>query len=253
MIEKRIITTKATKEERIFRVYLPKGYEKEGKHYRVLYMHDGQNVFNDQEAIGGVSLQLEDYLEKSGLELIVVAIDQLSEKRQDEYCPWKNGEYSKRIAGEVSPRGGEGKKYINFLLHDLKPLIDKDYRTIPEDNLMVGISLGALITVYAGSLYPHLFKRIAGLSAAFFRNQEEIEKHLEQADLSQVERLYLDCGTNESKEEEISKEFLLSNQRVYHIIRNKTQESIFREVEDGEHSYTAFKNRLPSVLNYLLG
>lgn len=78
--------------ERLIRVYLPNNYNTEDKSYPVLYMHDGQNVFQDKEAIGGTSLGLEDYLDENGVEVIVVGIDQDSRERINEYCPWVCGE-----------------------------------------------------------------------------------------------------------------------------------------------------------------
>ena len=86
-------------QERLIRVYLPKNYNKENQRYPVLYMHDGQNIFNDNDAIGGKSLELENYLDENELEVIVVGIDQNSKDRINEYCPWVMGEYSKKLLG----------------------------------------------------------------------------------------------------------------------------------------------------------
>mgnify|MGYP003514044069 FL=1 len=96
MLEKFKIPISAFNHERTIRVYTPSTYEAEQtKRYSVLYMHDGQNVFEDQDAIQGVSLGLKDYLDKSRLELIVVGIDTntLGDERKNEYCPWVDGEY----------------------------------------------------------------------------------------------------------------------------------------------------------------
>lgn len=95
MLEKFKIPISAFNHERTIRVYTPSTYEAEQtKRYSVLYMHDGQNVFEDQDAIQGVSLGLKE--DKSRLELIVVGIDTntLGDERKNEYCPWVDGEYS---------------------------------------------------------------------------------------------------------------------------------------------------------------
>jgi len=89
-------------QERLIRIYLPKNYTKENQSYPVLYMHDGQNVFQDDDANGGTSLNLEKYLDEHELEVIVVGIDQNREERINEYYPWKGGEYSKKIVGKES-------------------------------------------------------------------------------------------------------------------------------------------------------
>ncbi|MDP5277042.1 alpha/beta hydrolase [Chengkuizengella axinellae] len=243
------------KQDRIIRVYLPKGYHEDNKSYPVLYMHDGGNVFNDDDAVGGISLGLEEYLDKNRVELIVIAIDsKTGEERVNEYCPWVNGEYSKEILGEQSNLGGQGVQYVDFIVKELKPFIDNKYRTLKDSNYMAGISLGGLISTYAACQYPKLFTRIAAVSCAYFRNQEEIEKLVEKSDLSLVERFYLDCGTKESnKDKKVSKLFLDSNQSVYEILKHKITKSRFEVIRDGQHNYEYFRKRFPEVLTYLLG
>jgi len=251
MIEKIQIYITSFNENRMIRVYLPENYSNETIRYPVLYMHDGQNVFNDEDAIGGHSLQLEEYLTKKKIKLIVVAIDQNSEERMNEYCPWKNGHYSKKIVGRIDSTGGKGKQYIDFIVNELKPFIDKQYRTLKGQSSMAGISLGGLISTYAACVYPNIFRNVAVLSSAFFRNQEEIEKLLQKADLSQLEKFYLDCGTSEAKTDKmISNEFVNSNNEIYEILRKKDIRVKFNIIEDAEHHYLFFKQRVPEIFKY---
>ncbi|MFX3623165.1 MAG: alpha/beta hydrolase [Ectobacillus sp.] len=240
------------KQDRFIRVYLPQSYHKETKRYPVLYMHDGKNVFRDQDAAGGTSLELESYLEQNKLDVIVVGIDQNCEERINEYCPWANGDYSKRILGHASSAGGKGALYIDFIVHELKPLIDNKYRTLKDCTAMAGISLGGLISTYAACRYPYIFKNITALSSAFFRNQEEIERLLQDSDLSAIERFYLDCGTKEAGvDDRISKEFLVSNLAVYEILKEKVPHAQFKVINDAEHSYVFFKERVPQLFSFL--
>jgi predicted alpha/beta superfamily hydrolase len=240
-------------QERLIRVYLPKCYSSEDKHYPVMYMHDGQNVFTDDVAINGVSLNLESYLDEKGLEVIVVGIDQNPEDRLNEYCPWVNGEYSKKILGpESSPTGGKGSSYIEFIVYELKPFIDQKYRTLVDQTSMAGISLGGLISTYAACRYPQLFKNIAIFSSGFYRNQEEIEKLLIESDLSPIQSFYLDCGTKEAGDnEQINSEVLSSNKAIYDILRNKISNIRFEIIEDASHNYMFFRKRVPSVFTNL--
>lgn len=240
-------------QERLIRVYLPKNYNKENKGYPVVYMHDGQNVFRDNDAIGGKSLELENYLDKNGLEVIVVGIDQNTKDRINEYCPWVNGEYSKKILGHVSKSGGKGKEYVDFIVNELKPIIDNKYRTLTDHTAMAGISLGGLITTYAMCRYPQIFKNIAVLSSAFYRNQEEIEKLIKDSNLSFIERIYLDCGDKESGNEEIiNKEFLASNKAIYDILKEKVPSTEFAIITEAEHNYSIFKERVPKIFSVLM-
>lgn len=251
MIEKFHMKISSFNEDRMIRVYLPENYKNETTRYPVLYMHDGQNVFNDDDAIGGHSLQLEEYLNEKKIKLIVVAIDQNCEERMNEYCPWKNGQYSRKIVGRIDPTGGKGKQYIEFIVNELKPFIDKKYRTLKDNSSMAGISLGGLISTYAACVYPNIFRNVAGLSSAFFRNQEEIEKLLQEADLSKLKKFYLDCGTNEAKTDKlISEEFVNSNRAIYEILRKKEIRVKFNVIEEAEHHYLYFRQRVPEIFKY---
>ncbi|WNF24767.1 alpha/beta hydrolase-fold protein [Mesobacillus jeotgali] len=236
-------------EERNIRVNLPSGRSE--TRYPVLYMHDGQNVFGNDEAIGGVALELHDYLEKNDVELIVVAIDQNSPERINEYCPWINGEYTTKLLGKPSSEGGKGKEYVEFIVNELKPLVDSKFSTNPNETYMAGISLGALVTTYAACTYPYIFKRIAGLSSGFYRNQEEIEQLLKTADLSQLEKVYLDCGTKKGGEK-LAGPFLETNLAIFELIRQKGIQAELKVIEGAEHNYQAFKKRFPEVISYLL-
>lgn len=256
MIEKFLMEMKEFQQERLIRVYVPKGYEQSGESYPVLYMHDGQNVFNDGEAFGGVSLGLEEYLDTTDRKVIVVAIDRHAddEERKHEYCPWVTGEYAVKILGEPSTVGGKGEAYADFVVKELKPFIDSKYRTLEQETYMAGASLGGLMAVYAAARYPGVFKRIAGISSGFYRNQEEIERLLKASDLSHVERCYLDCGTNEAgEEEEVNAEVLASIRSVYDIVQGKIGDSKLVVMEKGRHRYVDFRERVPGMFGYLLG
>lgn len=239
-------------QERLIRIYLPKNYNKDNKSYPVLYMHDGKNVFQDNGAVGGMSLKLENYLDENEVEVIVVGIDQNIEERINEYCPWINGEYSKRIFGKESLDGGKGIQYVDFIVNELKPLIDNKYRTLKNRTAMAGISLGGLISTYAMCRYPQVFRNISAFSSAFYRNQEEIEKLIHCSDLSSIESFYLDCGTNEAGNEEvINKEFLASNKVIYEILKEKIPNAKFAIIENAEHNYFSFGERVPELFAFL--
>lgn len=258
MIEKFNIHIDSLQTDRTIRVYLPNSYNldntNENTRYPVLYMHDGQNVFRDEDAFGGVSLGMEDYLDKTDAEVIVVAIDLNAEGlgRFNEYCPWEHGSFSKQITEDNRSFGGKGEAYTEFIVHQLKPLIDAKYRTQDNRAFIAGISLGGLISAYAVCRYPHVFSRAAGISSAFLRNREEIEKLVIHSDLSSVERFYLDCGTMEGSNEQIRRAFLACNQAVYDILKEKVSTVRFEILDDAAHSYTYFRQRVPAMLSYLL-
>ncbi|WP_312472011.1 alpha/beta hydrolase-fold protein [Neobacillus sp.] len=254
MLEKLQVKMTSFEQDRTIRVYLPECYNQSNNRYPVLYMHDGQNVFRDENAVRGVSLGLENYLNENGTEIIVVAIDlnPEGEERINEYCPWINGELSEKILGYASPSGGRGGEYLDFIVNELKPLIDNKYRTIENHTSMAGISLGGLISTYAACRYPHIFKRIAAISPGYYRNQEEIENLLTNSDLLAIEKFYIDFGTKEVGEDEESNQmFLALTNGVYEILKSRITDLNYQIIEDAEHSYLFFRKRMPEMLSYL--
>src|SRR5919199_775617 len=105
-------------------VHLPASYEAAGRRYPVIYMHDGQNLFDDATSFAGAwhvdealaALDCED------VEAIVVGIPNLGPKRIDEYSPFV----------DAHRRGGSGDRYLRFIIQTLKPLIDREFRTLPD-------------------------------------------------------------------------------------------------------------------------
>ena len=254
MLEKFTIPIQAFNHERIIRVYTPMNYSDQAQNYPVLYMHDGQNVFEDKDAIHGISLDLKKYLDENKLEIIVVGIDTntVGDERKNEYCPWVDGEFSKNLLGMPSYTGGKGEAYVNFIVNELKPFIDSKYRTLKDSTSIAGISLGGLISVYAACKYPQVFTKVAALSSAFWRNQEKLEELIRKTDLSTLEKLYMDSGTTEMKEDDrISRGFLESNQRIFELLHDKCLNVQFSIIENAEHNYTQFKKRVPDMFSYL--
>lgn len=143
-------------------VYLPPDYATSGQRYPVLYMHDGQNVFDAATSYAGewgVDETLDSLHAAGDPGVIVVAVDHGGSLRVPEYSPWPT-----RFGA------GEGDKYVAFLVGTLKPWIDRNYRTLP-DRLHTGIagsSMGGLISFYAALKHPDVFGRAAVFSPAFW-------------------------------------------------------------------------------------
>ena len=177
-------------------LYLPPGYHASERRYPVLYMHDGQNVFDQYTSFAGewgVDETL-DELHAQGCDLggcIVVAVDNGGPRRLDEYSPWRDAR---------SRRGGEGEQYAAFLVETLKPYIDQHYRTRPEAAFtgLMGSSMGALISVYAALRYPGVFGRVGVLSPAFWFADRAVLPYLAQHPPQLDTRFYFVCGTRES-------------------------------------------------------
>ena len=151
-------------------IYLPKGYASANKAYPVLYMHDGQNLFNEQTAANGewgVDECLDSLQKQTGKECIVVAIDNGGDKRLSEYTPY-DFNYNKNIVK------AEGKLYVDFIVQTLKPFIDNKYRTkkSAEFTSIAGSSLGGLISYYAIIQHPDVFGSAGIFSPSFWLSQK---------------------------------------------------------------------------------
>ncbi len=148
-------------------IYLPDNYAVSKDRYPVLYMHDGQNVFDDATSFAG-EWGVDECIDSMKIKSIVVAIDNGGDKRLNEYCPY---DFSlKGIAINYSSNKGEGSQYIDFLVMTLKPFIDQHYRTLKDrkNTFIAGSSMGGLISMYAVLKYPKVFGGAGVFSPAFW-------------------------------------------------------------------------------------
>jgi predicted alpha/beta superfamily hydrolase len=142
-------------------IYLPASYcDGANRKYPVLYMHDGQNVFDNATSYSG-EWGIDDFLDSTLLrKCIVVAVDHGGNKRLNEYNPYDNERFGK----------GEGSLYADFLVKTLKPFIDKHYRTLrnKKNTFIAGSSMGGLISLYTLLKYPNVFGGAGIFSPAFW-------------------------------------------------------------------------------------
>ncbi|WP_337104090.1 alpha/beta hydrolase [Paenibacillus sp. YIM B09110] len=181
--------------ERRVWIYLPRSYNEGSRCYPVLYMHDGQNVFNQATSWGsewGVDETLEQMtINEPALEVIVVAIDHGGDQRNNEYNFTINKEYG---------FGGKGEAHAAFLAETLKPYIDSCYRTLtePQHTMIGGSSFGAYISLYIALRYPAQFGRVSGISFVMWQDDGAIIQLIQQSVLSPALRIYLSIGELET-------------------------------------------------------
>src|SRR5947199_605659 len=155
-------------------VYLPPGYRRfSRKRYPVLYLHDGQNVFDAATSFSGVEWGVDETAERlirqKRIEpLIIVAIANMGEERVHEYAPTR-GVIDAKAKRKKRSRG-LARLYGHFLMDELKPNIDRKYRTKPgaEFTGLGGSSLGGLVTLAIGILYPRAFSRLIVMSPSIW-------------------------------------------------------------------------------------
>ena len=229
-------------------IYLPKGYATSSKIYPVLYMQDGQNLFNDQTASfgeWGVDECL-DTLEKAiTSECIVVGIDHGGENRVSEYCPY---DYSMKNSFVTPDTKGEGKAYVEFLVKNLKPYIDSKFRTKKgrEYTYIAGSSMGGLISEYAILTYPEVFGA-AGIFSPAFWIAPFIFEEASKSESNVLSRFYMYGGGKESGN------MISDIEKMYDVLGKKKRYEIERSINPiGEHKEKFWQQAFPEFYTWLM-
>ncbi|PCH54355.1 MAG: esterase [Flavobacteriaceae bacterium] len=223
-------------------VYLPPNYYESLKKYPVIYMHDGQNLFDNKTSYIGeweVDETLNKLFNKTGKGFIVVGIENGGEERINEYTPWKNKKYG----------GGKGAIYINFLVNTLKPYIDSNYRTkkSAKHTAIIGSSLGGLISYYGGLKYPAVFGKIGALSTSFWFSNKVIDFTKKHGNTSKL-KLYLYVGSKEDDTMESD----TKNMKNLLLASGFPAKNIKVSVNPiGKHNETAWKSEFLEVVKWL--
>ena len=227
-------------------IYLPPDYETSGKKYPVIYMHDGQNLFDEFTSFSGewnVDETMNKIFAETGKSAIVVGIDNGGDKRLAEYSPWNNEKYKTL---------GEGNLYVDFLAKTLKPFIDKTYRTEPQASktIIMGSSMGGLISLYAAVKYPNIFGKAGIFSPAFWFVSKDLNLYLNvnKSNLKNS-KFYFVAGKNE--DESMVPE--IENVDRSLLKKSVPEKNIIVKIdEDGTHSESYWKRELQAGLIWLL-
>lgn len=221
-------------------IYLPESYQNSKKTYAVLYMHDGQNVFDEATSFSGewgVDEAL-DTLGKETRESIVVAIDNGGDKRINEYCPYDMEKFGK----------GEGDQYVDFIVQTLKPHIDAHFRTKKdrEHTYIAGSSMGGLISLYAILKYPNVFGGAGIFSPAIWVGPKIKEDAAKKG--SKVKgKIFFYAGKEEG---ETMVPDMLEVFEVLHKNSTAKMETVIRT--DGKHSEENWRKEFPQFYNWLM-
>lgn len=179
-------------------VYLPPGYElNPATRYPVVYMQDGNNLFDPSTAFlgrhWGADEVVDQLVTQNQLRPVIMVGIYNTPHRMDEYS-W----YSFRHQGLTE--GGHGKAYAQFIVKELKPFIDQHYRTRPEriHTAILGSSMGGLISFYTARKYPDVFGHIGMMSPTLYWDNHHIMEDLHDFPLNF--RLWVDIGTEEGRD-----------------------------------------------------
>jgi predicted alpha/beta superfamily hydrolase len=235
-------------------VYLPPGYERDAqRRYPVLYLHDGQNLFDGATSfIKGQEWRIDETAEaliRAGQiePLIIVGIYNTKE-RIDEYTPARDPKYK---------MGGRADLYGRLLVEEVKPFIDSHYRTLKDARHtgLGGSSLGGLVTLYLGLKYPRVFTRLAVVSPSVWFANRDILRDVLTLKTKPSLRIWVDIGTSEGGDEVEALQTrddarLLRDALVAKGWREGSDLS-YAEAEGAKHNEAAWAARVEPMLKFL--
>lgn len=239
-------------------VYLPDDYYDHDCSYPVLYIQDGQNAFFDRLSYSQESWGFLDYVEKTGQDIIMVAIPCNFEgfKRMDEYGPWPINKELSYQETEIEDMiiGGEGQAYVKWLIDDLKPYIDCRFRTRQDDTAIVGSSMGGVIAAYASLQYPDIFSKCAALSTAFWFYMDEFKDIINNHTYNENYQFYFDLGEFEGcGNEDIDELYIVTNDEIFSLLEDKIEKLEYHYFEGATHNEGQWRKRVPIFMNFLYG
>ena len=225
-------------------IYLPPAYETSGIAYPVLYMHDGQNLFDNQTSFAGewkVDEALNSLASQGEKVPIVIGIENGGNYRIGEYTPWFNPDYG----------GGDGEKYMQFIVETLKPYVDQHYRTLPdrENTGIMGSSLGGLISHFGALKYQSVFGK-AGIFSPSYWFSDSVWKFTHDAGKQNDMRIYQLCGTDESSEIDVPADVYRMNDSLVKL--GFAQENISNKVvAGGQHNEKLWSEAFSEAYQWL--
>ncbi|WP_452232388.1 TIM-barrel domain-containing protein [Lacinutrix sp. MEBiC02595] len=232
-------------------LYLPADYKTSNENYPVVYMHDGQNLFDGSTSGYGewnVDETMDKLFKEQNLKLIVVGVDHGDSKRLDEYSPWKHPEYG----------GGEGDAYLDFITNTLKPYIDAHYNTKKDksNTAIFGSSMGGLISHYAALKYPNIFGKVGVYSPSYWFAPEAVNAFSKKHGNIQDTKMYFLAGGKEganTSRTEISQTVTDMNSMIG-LLQSKgfPSENIqSKVVPEGKHNEALWRNNFEEAITWL--
>lgn len=233
-------------ENRYTFVYLPNNYLKTDERYPVLYMFDGQNIFEDRDATYGRGWRIHEFLDEYEIPLIVVGVEchrGCHEERMQEYSPYQcsyNGE-------KYYPHAD---KTIKWFLKTLKPIIDSEFRTLPDrkHTFVGGSSMGGIIATYCLLQYNRYFSRAMSLSPAYYMFQKGVLETINTAKIKKDSVLYTDYGTKDLDIDKAIPSFNKINTKLIEKGINVTSRIIY----NGVHNEENWDKQLVFAINTLM-
>ncbi|TNF07993.1 MAG: alpha/beta hydrolase [Bacillota bacterium] len=245
-----------TKDERTLRILLPDDYEHTQKSYGVIYMQDGQNLFQDETSYAGQSWGIYEakkriIIEENLEDMIIVGIDN-SHLRFNEYSPWKND--FKINDRDIVDVGGSGDYYAEFVVQKVIPHIENNYRINAKQRYIAGSSMGAYISMYIISKYPNIFAGAGIFSLASWFNETSFLDYVNKQKLNPKHLYFISIGKHETSSETISDfdQIYLNNSRnLKKLLIDKGIQSIKYIETNDKHNELAWRKVFPEFYRFI--
>lgn len=255
MIVKRDFVYTPKGKNRPLHIYLPEDYETSGKRYPVMYFFDGHNLYRDEDATYGKAWGLEAFLKTWSKDMIIVGVEcgHEGKERLDEYSP-----YSFRMGGWGSVHG-MGKQTMDWIVNEIKPMIDREYRTYSfrEATGIGGSSMGGLMSLYAAVAYNGVFSKAACLSSAIGGCFRDMAWDIVSNRLDADTRVYLSWGTEEAggtqydPAQDWHTQTARNNVAVEGLLRQQNTDVKLYCHRGGGHCEADWEKQVPIFMNYL--
>ncbi len=230
-------------------IYLPEGYSNSKKIYPVMYMHDGQNLFDVLTApFGewGVDECLDTLSKKLSFDVIVVGIDNGGSDRLSEYSPYDFKVNPDEV--NIWDVKGTGSLYLESLVNEVKPYIDQHYRTKKDvkHTIVCGSSMGGLISLYACMRYPKVFGLAGVFSPAFWTNMDDLKKEIEAQQFKWSANIYMIAGELEGKR-------YTDNMKEISLLLSKLSDSKITTstIPDAQHNEKFWRAKMPDFITWI--
>ncbi|MBE6950709.1 MAG: alpha/beta hydrolase [Ruminococcaceae bacterium] len=256
MIVKRDCIYTPKGKNRPLHIYLPDDYTNGMDRYPVLYFFDGHNLFSDDDATYGKCWGLKSFLDKWEGKLILVGIEcgHEGDERLSEYMP-----YRPLLTTRFAMYFPMGSKTMDWIVSEVKPMIDRDYRTLPDREFtgIGGSSMGGLMALYAGAHYNHIFSKAACVSSAIGFCMRPLLKDLRASEIRPGSKFYLSWGTKEAfgiknpdRDDRSSKTYKW-NRQVREVLEAKGAEVNMYCQVGGAHCEADWEKQNPIYMEYL--
>lgn len=236
-------------------IWLPDDYNETDECYPVMYFFDGHNLFFNEDATFGKSWGLYEFLKQWPKNIIVVGIEcgHEGEERLSEYSPYRTK------TGFLSRYEALGEATMEWIVHEIKPMIDREYRTLPERSCtgIAGSSMGGLMSVYAVARYNEVFSKAACVSSSIVYCRNQLLHEMNQNVMDPDTRVFLSWGTREArgvfdpdKEDTVSYTYKCNKAVENRILKANATPMLYCQIGGG-HCEADWEKQVPIFMDFL--